>query len=119
MVGIVSVLKELTALGVDAEKAQTALPSVALACAEIGARLKNPKCGNDRRVIYAAACLANYRLTLSESAENGCVESFKAGDVTVSQSASKAISAAALLRDEAFAAAAPLLSDAEFIFRQV
>ncbi len=63
----------------------------------------------------AAAALACYRYTLAD--ECGGAGSFDAGDVKVAPEKKDAASARKLWR-EAFAAAAPYLTDASFLFRR-
>lgn len=73
----------------------------------------------DVRVAQAAAALALYRLVMRNAADGEGISSFKAGDVTVTHSPAAAVEIAVRLRDEAFAAAADLMVDCGFIFRQV
>lgn len=95
------------------------IPTVSVACAQLSDRLENPKNASDQRVIDAAVYLSCYRLLLRNAAQDDTPTSFKAGDVTVSQSPALALEKAAALRDEAIIAAAPLLKDMDFVFRQV
>jgi hypothetical protein len=80
--------------------------------------LRDEACPEDVRVENAAAALAFYRLVLRRTAENP-ETLFKAGDVSVSRKPGDLLAAAEKIRDEAFAAAAPLLKDDRFLFTGV
>lgn len=95
------------------------MPTVSVACAQLTDRLKKAESSNDPRVINAAVYLSYYRLLLRNAAQDDTPASFKAGDVTISQSPALALKKASVLRDESIIAAAPLLEDMDFVFRQV
>lgn len=86
---------------------------------ELSARVKlNADC-SDIRLINAAASMVNYRLCLKKMHSGEGVTSFKAGDVTVSISPAALAEQAENDKTRAILAAAPLLRDDEFLFRQV
>lgn len=95
------------------------MPTVSVACAQLTDRLKKAESSNDPRVINAAVYLSYYRLLLRNAVQDDTPASFKAGDVTISQSPALALEKASVLRDESIIAAAPLLEDMDFVFRQV
>ncbi len=110
-------LRQLVTL--DEQGAENALPLCGLCLEEIKGRLKEGADENDFRLAQAAAGLAFYRLALRNAADGQGTTSFKAGDVTVTHSPAASIQLAVCVRDEAIAAAADLLTDRDFIFRQV
>ena len=86
---------------------------------ELSARVKpNADC-SDIRLVNAAAAMVNYRLCLKKLHSDEGVTSFKAGDVTVSISPEALTEQAEKDKTAAILAAAPLLRDDEFLFRQV
>lgn len=95
------------------------IPYVRAACSEIGAKLKDKKDENDQRILNACVYLSYYRILLNCVLSGDCISSFKAGDITVSQSPSLALENAVRLRDDALIMAAPLLEDTDFMFKQV
>ena len=120
MVSINSVLNRLRQLvTLDEQGAENALPLCGLCLEEIYSKLRNGADKNDTRIAQAAAGLAFYRMMLRNAAEGSNATSFKAGDVTVTRSPAAGMELAIAVRDEAFACAADLLEDRNFIFRQV
>ncbi|MCL2509400.1 MAG: hypothetical protein FWF05_09510 [Oscillospiraceae bacterium] len=113
---VLNSLRQFTAL--DDEGAAKALPFCKTSLDEIRENLRDAADENDPRVIRAAAGLAFYRMTVQRLAGEDSVTSFKAGDVTVSQSASAALDIASKIRDETYLAVLPLLKDDRFIFMQ-
>ena len=63
--------------------------------------------------------LSYYRIMLNAVLSGEYASSFKAGDITVTQTPALALENAARLRDEALISAAPLLRDTDFMFKQV
>lgn len=86
------------------------------ALGEVKERMRPDADKSDPRVAITAAALARFRL-FSELTENGeRFASFKAGDITVSRDLRAEYETERALRDEALAAAAPLLRDGGFFF---
>ena len=86
---------------------------------ELSARVKpNADC-SDIRLINAAAAMVNYRLCVRRMHSDEGITSFKAGDVTISISPEALREQAEKDKTEAIIAAAPLLKDYDFLFRQV
>lgn len=86
---------------------------------ELSARVKpNADC-SDIRLVNAAAAMANYRLCFKKMHTDEGVTSFKAGDVTVRISPAALAEQAEKEKTKAILAAAPLLRDDDFLFRQV
>lgn len=110
-------LRQLVTL--DEQGAENALPLCGLCLKEIKGRLREGADENDPRLAQAAAGLAYYRIALRNAADGEGATSFKAGDVTVTRSPAAALQLAVAVRDEAIADAADLLTDRDFIFRQV
>lgn len=86
------------------------------ALGEVKQRLRPEADESDPRVALTAAALARFRLfsELSESGER--FASFRAGDVAVHRDLRAEFETERALRDEALAAAAPLLRDGGFFF---
>ncbi len=95
------------------------MPLCSAAAAELAARMKSNADCSDIRLINAAAASVNYRLCMKRLAGDEGVTSFKAGDVTVSISPSALVEKAEKEKSEAMLLALPLLSDEQFVFRQV
>ncbi len=95
------------------------MPLCSAAAAELEVRLKDCKDCGDIRLFNAAAASVNYRLCFKKMSSEQEVTSFKAGDVTVSISPSALIERAEKEKSEAMLAVLPLLTDDEFVFRQV
>lgn len=120
MIGNYTVLNGLRQLmTLDEKEAENALPLCSLCLDEIKKRLREGADENDSRIASCAAALAFYRITIRNAVDSQGTTSFKAGDVTVSRSPAAAIELAVTVRDEAFAAAADLIEDTSFVFRQV
>lgn len=101
--------------GTDEELA----PLCSMAVNELLPRVKSEKVHSDARLISLAAAMANCRLCARRLGNSDGVTSFKAGDVTVSVSASALMEQAEKEKTDALIAAIPLLKDDEFLFRQV
>ena len=114
---VLNSLRQLTAL--DDEGAAKALPFCKTSLDEIRENLRDDSSRDDPRVTRAAAGLAFYKLTVRALADEDSVTSFKAGDVTISQSKSAVMDTASRVRDETYLAVLPLLKDDRFIFAQV
>ena len=110
-------LRQLITL--DEKEAENALPLCSRCLDEIRKRLREGADENDSRIALCAAALTFYRIAIRNAADSQGTTSFKAGDVTVSRSPAAAIELAVKVRDEAFAAAADLIEDTGFVFRQV
>ncbi len=95
------------------------MPLCSAAAAELEVRLKEDADRNDIRLINAAASSVNYRLCMKRMNTGEEVTSFKAGDVSISISPSALIEKAEKEKSEAMLSALPLLTDEEFVFRQV
>ena len=104
--------------GMTAEEAERWLPICLAASAEIRARVKPAVLTAAQRELLCAAgaALAFYRYSLTSCAMQE--ESFAAGDVKVRRGNS-GYQAAKRLWEEMKTAAAPLLTDDDFLFRQV
>lgn len=101
--------------GTDEELA----PVCTMAVNELMPRVRSCEMHSDARLIALAAAMVNCRLCAKKLGNSDNVTSFKAGDVTVSISASAYMEQAEKERHNALIAALPLLKDDEFLFRQV
>ncbi|NLX93344.1 MAG: hypothetical protein GXZ02_05705 [Clostridiales bacterium] len=120
MVNQWTVLSRLRQIATLDEEGTAAGLSLCLICLEeIRTRLKDDVDAHDPGVERAAAGLAFYKLILKRITLDGAVTRFKAGDVSVSQDSRGLLAVAEKVRDEAIAAAAPLLKDELFLFKQV
>lgn len=120
MVNIESVLRRLRQLiTLDEDEAENALPLCSVCLEDIAGRLRENADPDDIRIAQAAAALTFYRIVMRNAADGEGLSSFKAGDVTVTHSPAASIEIAVRLRDEALAAAADLIKDDNFLFRQV
>ena len=70
-------------------------------------------------VINTAACIAYYRLCLSDYLSGGSVTSFTAGDITVSSNPQNMLKTAESLVSLALSDAAPFLNDNNFSFTAI
>lgn len=113
---VLSRLKIIT--DIDLENEEKALTLCSEAASQLSPKLRSPLCGDDPRVIAAAAALALTAKTRSEALTSDGISSFKAGDVTVSMS-EKSEEISQVLLKEALAAAADCLTDNEFFFMEV
>ncbi len=95
------------------------IPIVKGACTELSGRLKKEEYADDFRAVNAAVYLSYYRLILRQVLAGDSPDSFKIGDITVTQSPSLILEKAAKLRDDAICQASCLLEDIDFMFRQV
>lgn len=114
----VSQLLEDTGL-LTAEEAKRATPFCLAACSSLSPRLRDEKNEDNPAVIMACAGIALYNYTLSVNAGNEDFSSFKAGDVTISKSASASVENAEKFRDQALLSATPYLTDVDFVFEAV
>lgn len=113
------VLKHLKIMTeIDLETEEKALALCSEAASQLENRLRSPLCGDDPRVIAAAAAIALTSKIRSDAISSVGISSFKAGDVTVDMDAKSEDFSKAVLND-ALAAAAPCLTDSEFFFREV
>lgn len=111
---VLTSLRQIVSL--DSGGAAAALPLCGACLDEVSAMLREGVSQDDVRVTSAAAALAYYKMKLSELSSLDGASSFKAGDVTVSRDLHGALNTARSLRDEAFAALAPLMRDERFHF---
>lgn len=86
---------------------------------ELEPRIRQDADLTDIRLVNLAAAQAYCKILARSFSSDEGISSFKAGDVTISTGASQASSAARTARDEALAAALPLLRDEEFYFSGV
>ena len=113
---VLSALKEYySPEGTDEELA----PVCTLTVNEILPRVRSKEMHSDARLVSLAAAMVNYRLCVKKMRNTNEVTSFKAGDVTVSVSPNMMIELAEKEKNDALIAALPLLTDDEFVFRQV
>ena len=103
---------------IDLETEERALALCSEAASQLENRLRSPLSGDDPRVIAAAAAIAYAAKVRSDASSSDGISSFKAGDVTVEMSSGKDELSQVILKD-ALAAAAPCLTDSEFLFREV
>lgn len=113
---VLSSLKQMASI--DEEGMAFGLSLCVTSLEEIRARLRDGADENDDRIGRAAAGLAFYKLALKRISADGAA-SFKAGDVSVTQNPAELLAIAAKVRDEALAAAAPLMKDELFLFRKI
>lgn len=114
---VLSRLRQMASL--DEEGAAAGLSLCLISLEEIRSKLKDGGDANDSRIEQAAAGLAFYKLILKGITQDGAVTKFKAGDVSVSQDFGGLLALAQKVRDEALAAAVPLLKDEMFLFKKV
>ena len=114
---VLSRLCEITQMDADARAATLALCRSALDA--LLPQCKPTADPDDPRIARAAAADAYYAWTLRKIADEQSVTSFKAGDVTVSQSASAALELAERVRRDAYLAVLPLLCDTSFCFQAI
>lgn len=103
--------------GLEAQEALRYRPFCEEAGRALSARLRPEAQGADERLAAAAAAMAFYQYALLQSSQNNAA-SFSAGDIRVTKDEKGALAAAAVLREQAIAAAAPLLQDEGFAFRR-
>ena len=120
MINVWSVVKLLEDTGVLTEdEVKKAMPFCLSACARLSKRLKDENFCDEPAVINACAGIALYDYTLLKSSSSEDFSSFKAGDVTISRSASSSFESAVKFRDEAMLNATDYLTDVDFVFRTV
>ena len=120
MINVWSVAKLLEDTGVLTEdEVKKAMPFCLSACARLSKRLKDEKFCNEPAVINACAGIALYDYTLLKCSSSEDFSSFKAGDVTISRSASSSFESAVKFRDESMLNATAYLTDVDFVFRTV
>ena len=106
---VLSVLKQLCSTDEDNEEELLALCSFALD--SVLTRLKDTADKNDMRITYAAAATALYNLTMKRA---DSVSSFKAGDISISNSFSDKLKFAQKLKNDALRDIYPLFKDEGF-----
>ncbi len=120
MINVWAVSKLLEDTGVLTEdECKKAVPFCLTACSRLSPQLKEPKFEDEMAVITACAGLALYSYTLLQNSNSEDFSSFKAGDVTISRSASSSLESAVKFRDESLLGAAPFLTDIDFVFEAV
>ena len=120
MINVWSVAKLLEDTEVLSEdEVKKAMPFCLSACARLSKRLKDEKFSDEPAVITACAGIALYDYTLLKCSSSEDFSSFKAGDVTISRSASSSFESAVKFRDESMLNATDYLTDVDFIFRTV
>lgn len=120
MINVWSVAQLLEDTGALTEdEVKKAMPFCLSACARLSKRLKDVKFEDEPAVITACAGLALYDFTLLQGSSTGDFSSFKAGDVTVSRSASASFESAVKFRDESMLNATDYLTDVDFVFKAV
>ena len=120
MINVWSVSQMLEDTGLlTADEAKKATPFCLAASTSLSPRLRDTKDEENPAVILACAGIALYNYTLSAGAGNEDFSSFKAGDVTISKSASATVEHAEKFRNEVLIAATPFLNDVDFVFEAV
>ncbi len=120
MINVWSVSQVLEDTGVlSPEDAKKAMPFCLSACTKLSKRLKDVRHEDEPAVINACAGIALYSFALLQGSSNEAFSSFKAGDITISKSASANIESAVKFRDEALLQAAEYLTDVDFVFKAV
>lgn len=120
MIDVIKVAEIVSGLAqIEENDGYSIMPTVSAACTEISDRLIKAEYSKDDRAVNAAVYLSFYRLLFYRILSQDAQTSFKAGDVTVSQSPSLVLEKAAVLRDEALLTAAPILNDTDFLFIKV
>lgn len=95
------------------------MPSCILAAVRYTARLKKGADEKDENVLSAAAANAVVHFLYAKSIEEGPVETFKAGDISVSYDCKRLIELAKEIEKTAILDATPLLDDKHFCFKAV
>ena len=120
MINVWSVSKFLEDTGVlSEEEVKRAMPFCLSACANLSKRLKCVKFEDEPAVINACAGLALYNYSILQGSSTDDFSSFKAGDITISRSASSTHESAVKFRDEALLQAKDYLTDVDFVFKAV
>ncbi len=120
MINVWSVSKMLEDIGLLTEdEVKKAMPFCLSACARLSKRLKNVRFEDEPAVINACAGIAFYNYSLLQCSCTEDFSSFKAGDITISRSASSALEGAVRFRDEALLSATDFLTDVDFVFKAV
>lgn len=120
MINVWSVSKLLEDTGVlTEEEVKRAMPFCLSACANLSKRLKDVKFEDEPAVINACAGLALYNYSILRGNSTDDFSSFKAGDITISRSASSSFESAVKFRDEALLQATEYLTDVDFVFQVV
>ncbi len=120
MINVWAVSQLLEDTGIlTADECKKAMPFCLSACSRLSQRLKESKFEDDPAVITACAGLALYSYSLLKSSSSEDFSSFKAGDVTISRSATSSFESAVKFRDESLLNAVPYLTDVNFAFEAV
>lgn len=120
MINVWSVSQFLENTGIlDENEVKKAMPFCLSACANLSKRLKSPEFEDEPAVISACAGLALYNYSLLQGSSQEDFSFFKAGDITISRSASCTLESAVKFRDEALLMATDYLTDVDFVFKAV
>lgn len=103
----------------DNEEAEKILPLCVINLERVIAQLSDNADKNDIRVINGAAALTYYDYVVRSSAEQDAVTSFKAGDITVSKTASSMTDSAQKIKTDAMLELVPLMKDTRFLFKNI
>ncbi len=101
------------------EEAEEILPLCIVNLEKVLSQVKEDSTESDIRIIEAAAALTYYDYSIKISNQTDNITSFKAGDITVSQTATSLTENAEKMKKEAFLELTPLMRDTSFIFMNV
>ena len=111
-IDICAVLKENSAF--ESLTPEAMLPVCGRVLRALAPSLREDANENDVRLLRLAAALARFELFSLMLSESDRFSSYKAGDITIQKDLQKELKFEQQLRDEALAAAAPLLKDGGF-----
>lgn len=111
-IDICAVLKENAAF--DSLQPEAMLPVCGRVLRALTPRLREDADPDDVRLLRLAAALARFELFSLLLSESERFSSYKAGDITIQKDLQKELKFEQQLRDEALAAAAPILRDGGF-----
>ncbi len=103
----------------DDSEAEKILPLCIVNLQRITAVLSDKADEDDVRITEAAAALTYYDYALKLSSEFDNIESFKAGDITVSKTTHSLLESAETVKKNALLELTPLLCDTNFVFINV
>lgn len=106
-------------IDIDDTEAEKVLPLCVVNLKRILAQLNDNVDPDDIRISEAAAALTYYDYTVRISAQTDEITSFKAGDITVSKTASSLTETAEKIKKDALLELVPLMKDTNFIFMNV
>lgn len=114
---VLSRLKQLVEL--DKEEAEKLLPVCVVNLQRILAMVNEDADKDDVRITEAAAALSFYDYAIKLKNEVDNITSFKAGDITVSQTSNSLTENAEKIKKDALLELTPLIKDTSFIFMNV